>query len=112
MKLPVVLGVDSGTSATKVIACDRSGNTLAEATTSHEIHSDSPGRVEQDAELWWLALARGCRAVMQELKPLKVSVQGIGLTHQRFSFCPSRQRNASAPASDPLERHQVFFGSQ
>jgi sugar (pentulose or hexulose) kinase len=88
MRAPIVLGVDSSTSATKVIACDRDGAIVAEASASYPCTTERPGWVEQDADQWWEALAQACRTVMAALDPRSTSVQGIGLTHQRFSFVP------------------------
>lgn len=85
---PIVLGADSSTSATKVVACRRDGTVVAQAAAAYPCVSERPGWVEQDADQWWEATADACRAVMAKLDPRATSVRGIGLTHQRFSFVP------------------------
>src|SRR3954471_25094661 len=44
----VVLGVDIGTTATKVIAYDTSGRTLATASEAYPLNQPEPGAAEQD----------------------------------------------------------------
>lgn len=83
-----VLGVDSSTSATKVIAFDSSGKTIAEGTGTYPLYQEKPGWVEQDPEDWWTATKEGCRQVMSSPNVDKDKLLGIGLTHQRFTFVP------------------------
>jgi xylulokinase len=52
----IVLGIDIGTSATKVIAFDSSGAEVGSASRPYPLVSPQPGWVEQDAELVWQAL--------------------------------------------------------
>jgi xylulokinase len=52
----IILGIDIGTSATKVIAFDESGRETGFASRSYPLVSPQPGWVEQDAELVWQAL--------------------------------------------------------
>jgi xylulokinase len=84
----IVLGVDSSTSATKVIAFDAAGKTLAEGAGTYPLHQEKPGWVEQDAEDWWTAFRKACHAVMSNASVDKRRLLGVGLTHQRFTFVP------------------------
>ncbi len=52
----LVLGIDIGTSATKVIAFDVAGAEVAAASRPYPLISPRPGWVEQDAELVWQCL--------------------------------------------------------
>ena len=59
----MIIGVDSSTTATKVIAFDLEGRVVAEASDSYPTYSPRPGWVEQDADRWWTAFSEACREV-------------------------------------------------
>lgn len=84
----IVLGVDSSTSATKVIAFTAEGHTLAEGANRYPLYSEHPSWVEQDPEDWWTAFAAGCKTVTGSGDVDIKRIAGIGLTHQRFTFVP------------------------
>lgn len=83
-----VLGVDSSTSATKVIAFDAMGRPVAEGSKGYPLYCENPGWVEQDAEDWWDAFKSGCRQVVSHSDIEVRDFVGIGITHQRFTFVP------------------------
>lgn len=81
--MPLVLGIDLGTSSTKTIALDESGVVLATASASYAMQTPRPGWVEQDACDWWAAICRTTRAVMAELRRhgrSKDEIRGISLS--------------------------------
>jgi xylulokinase len=84
----LVLGVDSSTSATKVIAFDAKGIPVAEGANGYPLYTEKPGWVEQDPEDWWQAFSAGCRQVATNPNVDVKKCVGIGLTHQRFTFVP------------------------
>jgi len=84
----LVLGCDSSTSATKVIAFDDHGRTVAEGAGTYPLHQEHPGWVEQDCEDWWRAFCEASRAVVEHGDVDPTRFEGIGLTHQRFTFVP------------------------
>jgi xylulokinase len=88
MSTKLVLGVDSSTSATKVIAFDARGKTVAEGSGTYPLYHDNPGWVEQDPEDWWKAFVQGCQQVVRHAGVDSKKFEGIGLTHQRFTFVP------------------------
>jgi sugar (pentulose or hexulose) kinase len=88
MSSKIVLGADSSTSATKVIAFGEDGRVLAEGANRYPLYTDNPGWVEQDPEDWWKAFAAGCRKVASTPEVDLKKAVGIGLTHQRFTFVP------------------------
>ncbi|HWC20852.1 MAG TPA: FGGY-family carbohydrate kinase [Flexivirga sp.] len=49
----VFLGVDIGTSSTKGVLVDRSGEVLAQATREHGVDRPAVGHVEMDGRVWW-----------------------------------------------------------
>jgi xylulokinase len=88
MKGQFVLGVDSSTSATKVIAFDSKGKPVAEGAKEYPLYQENPGWVEQDPEDWWEAFRAGCHQVVSHSSIDAKKIAGIGITHQRFTFVP------------------------
>jgi xylulokinase len=88
MKTKLIIGVDSSTSATKVIAFDGRGKIVAEGAHEYPLYHAHPGWVEQDPEDWWRAFVAGCRKVTGTRGVTAQALQGIGITHQRFTFVP------------------------
>ena len=76
----VLLGVDLGSTRTKVglITCD--GRLLALARADHSFEVDpASGRAEQDAEAWWAGLVRAVRSVVADAN---VTPDGICVASQ------------------------------
>ncbi|WP_240674883.1 gluconokinase [Cellulomonas endophytica] len=63
----VVLGVDLGTTSTKVVAFDVAGRTLASASHGYPLEEPHPGHAVQDPELIVDAVMAGLRDVVAEL---------------------------------------------
>jgi sugar (pentulose or hexulose) kinase len=84
----LVLGVDSSTSATKVIAFDSAGKVVAEGAQGYPLFNEHPGWVEQLPDDWWEAFKVGCRQVGSQPDVQAKKMIGIGFTHQRFTFVP------------------------
>jgi xylulokinase len=91
MKDQLVLGTDSSTSATKVIAFDAKGKPVAEGSNGYPLYTEYPGWVEQDPEDWWEAFKGACRQVVSNPAVDIKKMVGIGITHQRFTFVPVDQ---------------------
>ena len=53
MRRSVVLGVDIGTSSSKGVLVDLSGEILRTAVREHTVDRPMAGQVEMDAEIWW-----------------------------------------------------------
>ena len=88
MKSQFVLGVDSSTSATKVIAFDSDGKPVVEGANGYPLYTENPGWVEQDPEDWWEAFKSSCQQVVSNPDIDVKKMVGIGITHQRFTFVP------------------------
>ena len=84
----LVIGVDSSTSATKVIAFDDTGAVVSHASEPHSTYSDRPGFREQDAHAWWDAFSNAAKRVTAEVGKKGFRLDGIAFTHQRFTFVP------------------------
>ncbi len=78
----VTLGIDIGTSGTKTLAIDETGEILATASSEYPCSHPHPGWSEQDPDLWWAATVATVRDVLSkaELKPNDVA--GVGLSGQ------------------------------
>ena len=59
------LGLDVGSSSTKVVLVDAAGAVVADARLAHRISRPRPGWAEQDAERdWWGSVVQACRRVL------------------------------------------------
>lgn len=63
----VVVGVDIGTTATKVVAYDASGSAIAHASAGYPLETPQPGYAEQDPELVVAAVRHAVREVVEML---------------------------------------------
>ena len=93
----LILAVDSGTTSTRALAFDLSGQIVA--VTQHAItqHYPAPGHVEHDAaEIWRLT----DQAIREVLAKVGERVRAIGLTNQRETivFWSRRSGEPLAPA--------------
>ena len=70
MTEPLVIGIDSSTTATKAIAWDRSGRAVQEGRARLAMHNPRPGWFEQDPEDWWTAAAETIRQVEKAIAAL------------------------------------------
>jgi gluconokinase len=71
----VVLGVDLGTTATKVVALDTGGRTVTTRTAGYDLDSDPDGRAEQDPD----AIAGAARAaIAAAAADVRTSGQHVG----------------------------------
>jgi len=84
----LILGSDSSTSATKVIAFDTKGIPVAMGANGYPVYTENPGWVEQDADDWWNAFVKGCKEVVSTAGVDISKMMGLGFTHQRFTFVP------------------------
>lgn len=69
----VVLGVDIGTTATKIVAFTVDGDLVASAEAGYELHTPYPGYAEQDAEEICAAVLIALREVVAELGPARIA---------------------------------------
>ncbi len=75
-----LLGIDIGTSGTKVLAIDETGKVAASATEEYPLLTPRPLWAEQRAEDWWQATCRGVARVLQTVPADQIA--GIGLSGQ------------------------------
>lgn len=76
----VLLGIDSGTSSTKGVACRTDGTVIAEARVEHAIAVPAPGLAEQDADrVWWDDFVEVARRLVSGL-PAGATIGGLGIS--------------------------------
>jgi xylulokinase len=80
--MPLLLGIDVGTSATKALLIDTSGRVVAEGSADHEVSQPHPGWSEQDPEWWWQAVRKAVAATVYASKRPAAEVAAIGLSGQ------------------------------
>lgn len=82
MNEPLLLGIDVGTTGTKVLLTDATGHVLAEALNEYPLSTPKPLWAEQDPEDWWQATARGIAQVLTSIPGSGKAVACVGLTGQ------------------------------
>lgn len=75
-----LLGIDIGTSGTKVIAIDEGGKLVASAAREYELFTPKPLWSEQKPSDWWEAVCACCREIVAQIGA--DSIGGIGLSGQ------------------------------
>jgi xylulokinase len=76
------IGVDIGTSGTKTILIDSSGNLKASATETYDLSTPRPGWAEQNPRDWWIATRESIRKVLADSSVDRNDIKGIGLSGQ------------------------------
>ncbi|MCL4219943.1 MAG: xylulokinase [Phycisphaerales bacterium] len=74
------IGADIGTSSTKVVAVDRFGRVVAQASSTYDFDRPQPGWSEQDPSVWWRAACQAMRQVCAHIDAR--SIQCVGLSGQ------------------------------
>ena len=77
-----LLGIDIGTSGTKTLICDDTGQVLATAMAEHTVQSPKPGWSEQSPNQWWTATQKAVKAVVKKAKCKPADIKAIGLSGQ------------------------------
>jgi xylulokinase len=80
--MPHLLGVDIGTSGTKVLLLSESGKVLDTQTQPHTLLTPKPGWSEQDPQEWWQATCKAVNTLVRRAKIKKGDLAGIGLSGQ------------------------------
>ena len=75
-----LLGIDIGTSGTKVLAIDETGKVAATASREYGLSTPRPLWAEQNAADWWRATCECCQEIVQTISPDEIA--GIGLSGQ------------------------------
>lgn len=97
---PMVLALDSSTSATKAVVVDDKGETVSEGRSKIDLLTPGMHRYEHDPAQWWeSANAAITQAVKQLSSEQRRAIRAISISHQRESFaCVDAKGNAIRPA--------------
>lgn len=93
--MPIALGLDVGTSSSKVVALDLdTGHIVAEASKGYPLATPHAGWAEQDPALWVAAAEDVLARVAKALGARAAEVVGLGLSGQMHSAVVLDQRHA------------------
>ena len=78
--MPLLLGLDIGTTSTIGTLIDTAGRTLAVESRPARLHSDHPNWAEEDPEEWWANIGAICRALLGREGVRAGEIAAIGVT--------------------------------
>lgn len=102
MSRAFLLGIDVGTTSTKVSLCDLDGKVIAEVSEEQHLESRHSGWSEEDPNQWWENAVRGIQRNLAVSKVDPSEIKGIGVTgmvpamvllNQGVPLRPSIQQN-------------------
>ena len=82
----LVLGIDCSTTASKVVAWDLEGLSVAEGRATFALENPAADAWEQDAEAWWSATLVALAECVHALGSRASEVRALCVTHQRETF--------------------------
>jgi xylulokinase len=115
--LTLTLGIDIGTTATKMLLLDSERGPVAEAERPVRLHSTSPGWAEEDPEEWWANVCSLAREVAEGNDIAAVGVTGmvpctILLDERDVPLRWSVQQNDARSSSEVSELRRRLAGAR
>src|SRR3954468_1868749 len=107
----LLLGIDTGTSATKAVLCDERGAVLATASAPHSIQRPRPGWSEQDPREWWSAAVDAVRGVLRGKDPGEVGAIGLSGQMHGMVLIGSDALGSGGVGAEPL-RPAILWNDQ
>ncbi len=101
-----LLGVDAGTTGTKVVLFDESGKIIASAHQEYRLITPAPLVVELDARTYWSAFKGGVRKIIQMAGVDRGRIKALAITGQGESFVPIGKNG------QPLRRTIVWLDNR
>lgn len=83
MTKPLLLAIDQGTTSSRAILFNASGEIISIAQKELKLHTPHKGWVEQDPEDIWNDTLEVCREVIAQAAKFGGHIAGIGITNQR-----------------------------
>ncbi|MEM1606647.1 MAG: xylulokinase [Candidatus Bathyarchaeia archaeon] len=77
-----LMGIDIGTSSTKVLIIDHLGKTIAKSSMEYPVKSPLEGYAEQDPEAWWTATKVSVRRALKEAGVKGSDISAVGFSGQ------------------------------
>ena len=84
--MPIVIGLDLGTTNAKAIALEQDGGVVATASHGYPMHTPQPGRAEQDPQAVWQGAAEALRELAGQLNTEDIA--GLCLSGAMHSSLP------------------------
>jgi len=84
MKSEIVVGIDSSTTATKVIAWNFNGENIAGGNSPIRLFSPQPNYYEQDPDDWWKSTIESLRDLTHQVH--KNRITALAISNQRETF--------------------------
>jgi sugar (pentulose or hexulose) kinase len=81
-----LVGIDVGTTSTRVAIYGVDGQLLSDAASSHDITHPRLGWAEQNADVWWNGVVTATRCAMDKFIYPADSIKGIAITSMRQTF--------------------------
>jgi xylulokinase len=106
MKGQLILGLDIGTSGCKLVVFDNLGEVKAFDSQSYQTYYSGPGFVEQNADDWWMAVARGMANIFSTTKVRPIDISAIGLAGQSPTCLPV------AKDGSPLRKAMIWLDTR
>jgi len=99
MGLDCLVGIDVGTTSTRVAIYGVDGTLYSAGHSTHEASHPKPGWAEQDAHLWWRNLCQASLSAFSRFKLPRNSIKAISVTSMRQTFVGlDRKRRPQGPA--------------
>lgn len=80
--MPLLLGLDIGTTGTRALLVDEEGHVVASAVSEYPLYTPQPQWAEQDPADWWQATIEATRAALARAGVSGEAVGGVGLSGQ------------------------------
>ena len=115
----LVLGVDSSTTATKVIALDKDGKQHGEGRSTIDLHNPKPSFFEQDTNQWWTSFVEATKDLATQVDLSNAVALAISNQRETMGFL-DQDCNPIAPAvtwmdvrcSSVLDSFAAKFGEE
>ena len=88
-----LLGIDVGTTGTKVVLFDSTGCVIASSLQEYQLLTRGETIVELDPEVYWSSCAGCIRAVLQESHVPPASIKALAISSQGETFVPVDSRS-------------------
>lgn len=85
--IAAVLGIDVGTTSTKVVLVAENGDILAEAEVAQAVSTPRPTWAEQDPDMWWNSMKEAAKHALGQASTARssIEVRAMGLSGQMHS---------------------------
>jgi xylulokinase len=102
----LVLAIDLGTSATKVVLFDATGRIVASSEVDTPLRHPEPTWIESDAERWWQTAVKGIRFVLEQSNVRADAIRAVGVCGFMHTLVPvdASGRATFAPMLWPDQR--------